>query len=106
MISVKLYVGALQITLELRSRQYEPVSAVQHGVEGPDPAGLCLMDEFVRYGSLNHFEKLKVFLFGQAEIPTLNLLPRWELPKVGLKSGFTVFANAVETSSCERSRRP
>jgi RNA polymerase sigma-70 factor (ECF subfamily) len=33
----------------------------------------CLRDEFVQHGSLNDFEKLKVFLLGQAEIPYIEL---------------------------------
>lgn len=33
----------------------------------------CLRDEFVKHGSLDDFEKLKVFLLGQAEIPYSEL---------------------------------
>jgi RNA polymerase sigma-70 factor (ECF subfamily) len=33
----------------------------------------CLRDEFVQHGSLRDFEKLKVFLLGQAEIPYSEL---------------------------------
>ena len=33
----------------------------------------CLRDEFVQHGSLDDFEKLKVFLLGQADIPYLEL---------------------------------
>ncbi len=45
----------------------------------------CLRDEFVRHGSLDDFEKLKVFLLGQAEIPYAELARDMGATEGGLK---------------------
>ncbi len=45
----------------------------------------CLTDEFVQHGSLADFEKLKVFLLGQAEIPYAELAREMGATEGGLK---------------------
>jgi RNA polymerase sigma-70 factor (ECF subfamily) len=45
----------------------------------------CLRDEFTRHGSPDHFEKLKVFLLGQAEVPYTELAREMGTTEGGLK---------------------
>ncbi len=45
----------------------------------------CLRDEFVRHGSVQDFEKLKVFLLGQAEIPYAEIAREMGATEGGLK---------------------
>jgi len=50
-----------------------------------DRAVSCLRDEFTRHGSLGDFEKLKVFLLGQAEVPYAELAREMGASEGGLK---------------------
>jgi RNA polymerase sigma factor (sigma-70 family) len=50
-----------------------------------DRAVSCLRDEFVQHGSLDDFEKLKVFLLGHAEIPYAELARDMGATEGGLK---------------------
>ncbi len=45
----------------------------------------CLRDEFIQHGSLDDFEKLKVFLLGQAEVPYAQLAREMGATEGGLK---------------------
>ena len=45
----------------------------------------CLRNEFIQHGSLDDFEKLKVFLLGQAEVPYAELAREMGATEGGLK---------------------
>jgi RNA polymerase sigma factor (sigma-70 family) len=46
-----------------------------------------LRDEFVRHGRLDHFNRLKVFLLGQAEVPYAELAKQLDTSEGALKVG-------------------
>ena len=46
-----------------------------------------LRDEFVRHGRLEHFNKLKVFLLGQTDVPYAELAKQLETSEGALKVG-------------------
>jgi RNA polymerase sigma factor (sigma-70 family) len=50
-----------------------------------DRAASCLRDEFTQHGSLGDFEKLKIFLLGQAEVPYAELAREVGATEGGLK---------------------
>lgn len=50
-----------------------------------------LREEFVRHGRLEHFQHLKVYLMGQAEVPYAELAKKLEMSESALKSGIHRF---------------
>lgn len=46
-----------------------------------------IKDEFIRHGRLEHFNHLKVYLMGQAEVPYAELAKRLDISESALKSG-------------------
>jgi DNA-directed RNA polymerase specialized sigma24 family protein len=50
-----------------------------------DRTVLCLRDEFTQHGSADDFERLKVFLLGQAEVPYADLARELNSTEGGLK---------------------
>jgi RNA polymerase sigma factor (sigma-70 family) len=50
-----------------------------------DRALSCLKDEFLQHGSLGDFDKLKVFLLGQADVPYTEFAREMGTPEGGLR---------------------
>jgi RNA polymerase sigma-70 factor (ECF subfamily) len=65
-----------------------------------------LRDEFLQHGRLQHFERLKVFLLGQADAPYAALAREMNMSEGALKGPFTGFGRGIANSFARRSRIP